>query len=302
MKTKHCTLLLHPAFLCCLAVLLLNDLYLKYAFHNGLTGKLSDVTGLFVFTVFLQVLFPGYKKITLLLSAVFFCWWKSPFSDGMIALLTRGLALPVHRVVDYTDYIALPVLLFAYYLKPPVYTVSFLRPVAICLSGIISFFAFCATSMPRYMQKGDTYINKTVRTRQQQTAIEDKFREKNIPITRDTAYYIQQDTYNQYLEIKDSATGRYDTLRLSDHKEIKLYRRSLPYDPSYTIPYLLINRDTLKDVRFSIEETPNAKKRIIRLRSFRYDTIPPQGYFVSQYWLKRKYQKPLKKKTEAILQ
>lgn len=301
MKTSPRILLLHPAFLISLAALLLNDLYLKYALHNGLTGKLSDFTGLFVFAVFLSVLFPRYKKTVLLFCAVFFCWWKSSLSDGVIWFFNHRLSVPLHRVVDYTDYSALLVLPFAYIIKPPVYSISVLRPAMVCLSGIISLFAFCATSMPRYMQGGDTYINKTVRTPLSRTAIEERLREKNIPVNRDTAYYHPLPLTDKYLAIKDSITGQQDTLQLSDHKEMILYQRSVPYEPSYTIPYLLINQDTLKNVRFSVSELPNGKKRIIRLNSFRYDTIAPAGYFVSQNWLKRKYGKPLKKKIEEIV-
>ena len=41
-----------PLFLVGLGILLLNDFYLKYAFSNAFTGKLSDVAGLFIFPFF----------------------------------------------------------------------------------------------------------------------------------------------------------------------------------------------------------------------------------------------------------
>jgi TRAP-type mannitol/chloroaromatic compound transport system permease small subunit len=51
MKNKL-QLLLHPVFILSLACLLLNDFYWKYEYHNWFTGKLSDLTGLFVLISF----------------------------------------------------------------------------------------------------------------------------------------------------------------------------------------------------------------------------------------------------------
>ncbi len=44
MKSSKQSLLLHPFFIASVLLLLLNDFYLKYAYHNLLTGKLSDVS------------------------------------------------------------------------------------------------------------------------------------------------------------------------------------------------------------------------------------------------------------------
>ncbi len=112
-------LLLHPLFLISLILLLLNDFYLKHEFHNALTGKLSDVTGLFALAVFLFAFFPAYKK-QLIFCVLFFCWWKSPLSGFFIHFANDQLSLPLHRVVDYTDLFALLILPFTYSVNPPV--------------------------------------------------------------------------------------------------------------------------------------------------------------------------------------
>jgi len=44
-------------FVICLGLLLLNDFYLKFEYHNWLTGKLSDFCGLFIFPVFWSAIF-----------------------------------------------------------------------------------------------------------------------------------------------------------------------------------------------------------------------------------------------------
>ncbi len=51
--------LLHPVPLLCIGLLLLNDHVLKDAFHNAVTGKLSDVAGLAFFPLVLQALWEG---------------------------------------------------------------------------------------------------------------------------------------------------------------------------------------------------------------------------------------------------
>jgi hypothetical protein len=149
MKAKYQQLLLHPLFIFSLVLLLLNDFYFKHEFHNWLTGKLSDFAGLFGFTVFLLVFFYPYKKTVLLSIALFFIFWKSPVSTPLIAFLNNGINIPVHRTIDYSDYIALLILPAAYYIKPVQYTSAIARQIAIPCIGGIAVISFVADSLPR---------------------------------------------------------------------------------------------------------------------------------------------------------
>lgn len=72
MKNISCQYFLNPFFLLSLALLLLNDFFLKAYFHNWITGKLSDVTGLFVFSQFFIGLFPHLRKEIIISTAFFF--------------------------------------------------------------------------------------------------------------------------------------------------------------------------------------------------------------------------------------
>jgi hypothetical protein len=54
--------ILHPVALACIALLLLNDHYLKSAYPGTITGKLSDVAGL----VFFPLLLAGLWEVALL--------------------------------------------------------------------------------------------------------------------------------------------------------------------------------------------------------------------------------------------
>ena len=56
LQPREKSYLLHPLCLASLALLLLNDHFLKATFHNALTGKLSDIAGLIFFPLVLFAL------------------------------------------------------------------------------------------------------------------------------------------------------------------------------------------------------------------------------------------------------
>ena len=94
-------------------VLFFNDFFLKPTFANALTGKLSDLTGLFILPIFLSVFFPKNIWVNCLLSGAIFLIWNSslvqPFLDGGTAM-----GVPFHRTIDPSDNWALMVLPISY--------------------------------------------------------------------------------------------------------------------------------------------------------------------------------------------
>ena len=136
-------------FVGCLAILLLNDFYLKTEYHNWLTGKLSDFCGLFVFASFWATLFPERKFVICISTAFLFVIWKSPYSQTFIDLFSQNL-YAINRIVDVTDFIALPVLVVAFFHNAEHSIELRLPPLPIALITLISF---CATSVPQYTQK-----------------------------------------------------------------------------------------------------------------------------------------------------
>src|SRR5688572_9047724 len=152
MKPKT-ALLVHPLFLASLFILLLNDISLKYEFHNWLTGKLSDITGLFVFSFFLLVFFPRRSLHVLLFCGIFFTWWKSPFSQFFIDTSNSILPFSIVRVIDYTDLLALAVLPMSYYIFNKNKDAPTKQPAWIIrIVSVICAFAFCNTSFSRHAQ------------------------------------------------------------------------------------------------------------------------------------------------------
>lgn len=149
--------LLSPPFIFCVVLLILNDFLLKAAFHNVLTGKVSDFCGLFIFPIFWSALFPKFKSWIFILSGILFVFWKSEYSSGLIELVNTFF--PLARTVDPTDLLALPVLLLGWvYLKgrPQLALSKSLLPfLGTAFIALVTIFSFCATSQQRTIQSFD---------------------------------------------------------------------------------------------------------------------------------------------------
>ncbi|MFT4969231.1 MAG: hypothetical protein ACI9O4_000977 [Chitinophagales bacterium] len=132
-------------FIGAVLILLLNDFFLKEYYHNWFTGKLSDFAGLFFLPLFLSVLFPKRIKALLLASGLFFMFWKSPWSIGLIDFINTVPGFHYARVIDYTDLLALLILPLSYWVYQgkddwPVLRISPAIPMS------IAAFAMMATS------------------------------------------------------------------------------------------------------------------------------------------------------------
>jgi len=144
---------LSPLFIVSLVVLLINDNYLKGAYGNWFTGKLSDFAGLFFFTLFWCAFFPKRSTLIAYLVSFFFLYWKSPASEPFIQVWNEVFYFyNIGRVVDYTDCIALIMVpLAVLYFKGQgilEYRKVFVTPVV-----VLSLFAILGTS-DRHMSKG----------------------------------------------------------------------------------------------------------------------------------------------------
>lgn len=166
MKRKE--LILNPYFIVGLIVLLLNDFYLKYEFGNFVTGKLSDFAGLLIFPMFVATIFPQLRKSISLITGIAFIIWKLPLFTPVLELINQLSFISIYRVVDYSDYMALSILLLSHYLiNYYEYNPKIKWEKAITVSRFaflsIAFFAFCATSLPpQYeMPQGTIFIDKS---------------------------------------------------------------------------------------------------------------------------------------------
>lgn len=139
----------NPIFLFSLLVLILNDWFFKYIFHNTLTGKLSDFAGLLAFPFFCSTLFPKQIKAIHVYTFFLFIIWKSELSQSFIDFINYKTCL-INRVVDYSDYTALlsiPLSYFIFNREVQIHN----KPIFSKLLLIISCVAFLATSSPRHL-------------------------------------------------------------------------------------------------------------------------------------------------------
>ena len=138
-------ILASPGFLIGISVLLLNDFVFKPSFHNALSGKLSDFSGLFVFPIFWMALCPRLRSSIYLLTAILFVFWKSAYSQPLIDGWNSLFLFSIGRSVDYSDLLALFILPLSFrysFSSSPVQK----KRVALYAIGIASIFAFAATS------------------------------------------------------------------------------------------------------------------------------------------------------------
>lgn len=292
--------LLHPVFLTCIALLLLNDLYLKYTFHNWMTGKLSDITGLIAFTIAGFALFNTRKWKIMVAVAILFCWWKSPLSEPVISYFHEQFQLPLYRVVDYTDYIALCFLPLTSLLKQPEHTTGRLRQVAIISSGLISFFAFCATSGPyrnwyNYYRDGEIPFSVLINTKKTDKEILYAMDPQQKGWRIDSVRYLPQDRPDRlYYRVQQPGDSVAHWIPLPDSIPVPVYYRQVS-QPFYIIPEYIIDGDTLFGLEFRIEN-PSAKnhKRLIAFRSFHSnDSKKYEDFYNSPLY--RKYKQHFKR-------
>lgn len=164
---RNKNLILNPIFLTGLMVLVINDHWLKMRYPGVLTGKLSDFAGVLIFALFLAYVCPRWAKAMPLVTGLWFIFWKSPASTTFIDWYNTWAPIRITRIVDYSDLVALVMLLPAGYIirrtESPSEPFVNRRTVAALLI-IPCTLAFMATSPPkRYLHNnhvdGDIDIN-----------------------------------------------------------------------------------------------------------------------------------------------
>lgn len=159
---KNSYYLLNRVFLLALFCLLLNDFYLKDKFPSFLIGKLSDVSGLIVFSLFFTFLLGDrFKSFVFILTSLLFCWWKSSLSTGFIQNWNELFGFyPLQRTIDYTDLFCLGILIPTYYYEPTKIRSMHHRVVIPIL--FLGAFVIAATSKAKNLQAYDTSIKYSV--------------------------------------------------------------------------------------------------------------------------------------------
>lgn len=261
MSRNKTLLLLHPFFLVCLFLLIANDHWWKYEYANVLTGKISDFAGVFVMAVCLVACCRVSKNFAIIFTALFFCWWKSPLSEWLIT--TFGLT----RVVDYSDLSALSILPAIYWIKPAHYN-KLVQKFALPVIAIISWTAMVATSCwPRNFigltyPKGHVTVLESWKTKLTADQVLHKLDSLGISWKEDSIVYLPAETHRLKLRTRESQDSIYQMRSLDEIKDTLLYYEK-DMGRHYYIPSLVVDRDTITDIRFQIDD--EGRKRRLEL-------------------------------------
>lgn len=275
MKPARPSLLYHPLFISSLALLLSNDFFWKSQYANWFTGKLSDIAGLVVLPVFCRVLWPRLSKTNIILGcALFFCWWKSPLSQPVLLFLQTNLHLPVQRVIDYTDLLALLVLPLTLWLQPVQLSLHpfFAKSVQWSI-GMFTVFSLCATTLPyrqlfhAHPDMEDVFFHETITQKRTAEAVLQTLQAKGIWYKMDSVMYYpvvnQQNLYYRK-QLSDSVSN---WQQVSQAKDSTLYFK---WEGSsyYLIPHYQSGSKTLRNIRFTLYENRKKTKTVITVETF----------------------------------
>lgn len=127
---KSLSFFIHPIPLVSVVIMALNDHFLKYQFHNALTGKLSDVMGIFFFPLYLCAIYIlmrsllGQSKIKLEschllvsigITSIIYTVINTSLEVAQFYELVMGkIGFPSKVTLDASDLLVLPVCLFTY--------------------------------------------------------------------------------------------------------------------------------------------------------------------------------------------
>jgi hypothetical protein len=235
---KRRDVIFNYAFLFSLVLLALNDHVLKAAYHNPLTGKLSDFAGMVVLPLLLAYLFPKLRVNAIWLSMALFAFWKLPVSQPVFDALNTVLPIAIGRVVDYTDFIAFLIVPLPYFIIKGNTAVGFLKIRKFQLSPawlvIPSLFVVIATSPPPYR------FEKLYRPATGNIDLKSKNIKVYVKLSPDEILEKLSEAGVVYQE--DKVNNEYSTRR----------REHTINDRFYKIKTLIIDKDTLKDIQFSI--------------------------------------------------
>ena len=241
---KRTELILNPVFIAGLVVLILNDHHWKLNYGNFITGKLSDFAGLLILPMFVASLFPWLKKFVCLLVGLLFILWKSPAATPFINLINAVSPLPIHRVIDYSDLLALLVLpiVHLYAHRKPTKKIEFIARWNFkkTFVAVVACLTFMATSIKRTeTPRGNIYLGK----------------EYKIKLPKDSILQRIENLGYDYILMRD-------TLKSKSSDEYNLSKQSYYQISNVVIKEKEVVIDTIKNINFNIKAISETKSKI----------------------------------------
>lgn len=255
--------LLNYIFLIGIVVLFVNDHILKYEFSNWITGKLSDVVGILILPFFLTYLFPKRLKVNLAFTGLFFLFWKSPYSQGLIDFFNEISFYSIARVVDYTDLLALGMLPLSYWFITQMKEFNYWQVKHLNISPIlvllIASFVFGATSrgiqMPlqehQYSEGNFSCYNCVLTIKKSPKEVLSHLSSKDIIFYKDTILSQKfRSKYRSNQNYIDTLNNQTIHLRRNNEADSLLFLKAPIFN--YRIEQIIIRKDTIRDIQFSL--------------------------------------------------
>ncbi|WP_026210097.1 hypothetical protein [Flexithrix dorotheae] len=249
---NHKYFLLNYVFILGLIILLLNDHFFKLEYSNWITGKLSDFVGLLILPMVISYLFPKKIGRNVFITALFFIFWKSIYSQSLIDFYNQFALIRITRVVDYTDLIALSILPFSYYYLLNIRKIDWLlinhlnvKPGLILIPTIVIFMATSPPYNYRYtFSDGELQCSSCF-----QTLKLSKSEILNILIEND-------------LNISIDSLPRENTFGDFDDYWKDSTQNLVSNYPYYKIDTLIVEKDTITDFQFALVELSEDKTKV----------------------------------------
>jgi hypothetical protein len=239
------------AFVIALITLALNDHFLKAAFGNFITGKLSDVAGMVVLPLLLAYLFPRLKTNAVWMSMLLFTFWKLPLSQSSIDFINHYIPVSIGRVIDIGDFIAFIAIPLSYYIikEHPLLNLLILQRVRFSPAWLVvpCIFILVATApSPAYV--ASRYRPAT----------------GNITMVSKNAALTLHRSQDEILQSLDASNVIYheDLTPIDTTSFMKIHGSNLRPERHFKINKLIIEGDTLRDIQFSLQYKKPSKTGI----------------------------------------
>ena len=206
------------------------------------------------------------------------------------------MEIPLSRIVDYTDLLALVTLPFAYTLQPRSVPTTYLKQYAVYLVGLTSLFSFCATSVPRHItyyptKPNEVLFKETFTSNYTEREILDKLDPLHQGYTRDSVrYYKVLEREDLYYRVPAGGDNSYNWIPVSYNSDSSLFVKRI--EPGfYTIPRYILNKDTLLNLEIEIHPSGLKKGMIVKVESFQTTNGPGPAELRDEKKVRRKYKK-----------
>lgn len=189
-------------------------------------------------------------------TGLFFIFWKSPYSESFIDLYNQIALIPVTRVVDYTDLIALSTLPISYWIIKKINKLEFLKITFVKIHPVLillpTMFVFMATSPPPTY-----YYSRTT---------------GNIHFLFDRAFKVDKNK-EEIFEILKPYNAKIDTLLINEfNREFRYYIDSSSHASMLCkIDELVIDKDTIRNLQFAIKPIFEKDKSKVYLNGMQID-------------------------------